>query len=102
MMRIDLTASSMPELERSQGTTSSESSAQAGVGATSAQDDDVAQLSTSSDVVASLRAQLNSVPDVRQSRVEYLRQAIDAGQFSISPERIADGMLAGSVAGAQS
>lgn len=92
-MRIDLTTNSMPEMGRSQ---TSGTSATGLTGGVSSNADDVAKLSTSSDAVASLRAQLDGVPDVRQQRVESLRQAISAGQFTISPQRIADGMLAGS------
>ena len=95
-MRIDLTTNSMPELERSQSSGTSANAAARPTGSVSGNADDVAQLSTSSDAVASLRAQLDGVPDVRQQRVESLRQAISAGQFTISPQRIADGMLAGS------
>jgi len=95
-MRIDLTTNSMPELERSQSSASSAKTGQSPTNGVPANADDVAQLSTGSDAIANLRAQLNQVPDVRQQRVEYLRQAISAGQFAVSPDRIADAMLAGS------
>ena len=43
---------------------------------------------------AALESRLQEVPDVRQQRVEALRNAISAGTFRISPQRIADAMLA--------
>ena len=95
-MRIDLTTNSLPDLERSQSSGSSANAATGPTAGVSSNADDEAQLSTSSDAVASLRSQLDAVPDVRQQRVESLRQALSAGQFTISPQRIADGMLAGS------
>lgn len=100
-MRIDLTTNSMPELERSQGSASSSKSEHGPANGVSPNADDVARLSTSSDAVASFRAQLDSVPEVRQQQVGSLRQAISTGQFAVSPERIADGMLADGVFSAQ-
>jgi len=93
-MRIDLNPSAMPELERSRGSGSAAKAGQGNVNGCPESSDDVASLSTGSDAVASLRAQLDQVPDIRQQRVEMLRQAIGEGQFTISPNRIAEGMLA--------
>ncbi len=95
-MRIDLTPNSMPGVERGQGSGASAKAGQGAANGVPANADDVAQLSADSDAVASLRSYLDGVPDVRQQRVESLRQAISQGQFAISPERIAAGMLAGS------
>jgi len=47
-----------------------------------------------SGVLEKLRWQLKAVPDVRRQRVQELRRAISEGRFVISPERIAEGMLA--------
>lgn len=52
-------------------------------------------LSTGSDAVQRLKAQLDGVPDVRQQQVESLRQAVADGSFKVSPEHIAEAMLAG-------
>jgi flagellar biosynthesis anti-sigma factor FlgM len=41
-------------------------------------------------------ARLAGIPDLRQTRVEALRQAIQAGTYVISPDRIAEAMLASS------
>ncbi len=93
-MKIDLNPSSMQELARSNG---SAAAAQASQPAVSNQPgaslDDVAHLSTGSDAIQKLKTQLDAVPDVRQQRVEGLRQSLRNGSFQVSPERIAGAML---------
>ncbi len=97
-MKIDLNPSSMQELARSNGSATAapvgqtEVSNQPGVSL-----DDVAQLSTGSDAIQKLKTQLEAVPDVRQQRVEGLRQAISEGSFQVSPEHIADAILGDSL-----
>ena len=94
-MRINLNPSSMPELERSSGSASTSKTGEGTAGANSSVADDVAHLSTGSDSVQALKAQLASVPEVRQPRVDALRQAIADGSFKVSPERIAEAMTSG-------
>lgn len=96
-MKIDLNPSSTPELSRSSAaaqTAGPSKDRRTAVDATNPLADDVAQLSTGSDAVQKLKAQLEQVSDVRQARVESLRQAIQDGSFKVSPERIAQAMLA--------
>ena len=52
------------------------------------------QFCSPSNTAAALEGRLQAVPEVRQQRVEALRNAISAGTFRISPQRIADAMLA--------
>jgi len=87
-MRIDLTTSSMQQMERSQESQDATRTGQGHAGAIAGNSNDLAELSTSSDAVAALRAHLDSVPDVRQQRVDSLRQMIQAGQFTISPSAL--------------
>ena len=48
----------------------------------------------SSDVrLSGLEAKVASAPDIRQDRVEQLRQAIASGTYSVSDEQLADAML---------
>ncbi len=96
-MRIDLNPSSMPELERSNGSANAGKTAETIAGANSSVADDVAQLSTGSDSVQLLKAQLGSVPELRQPRVDALRQAIADGRFKVSPQRTAAAMMSDSV-----
>ncbi len=53
---------------------------------------DTTALSTGQDRVAGLVSQLNSLPDVRQDKVDSLRTAIQQGQYKVSPEQIAAAM----------
>lgn len=56
--------------------------------------DDIARPSRWSDTVQMLRKQLDELPDVRQDRVNPLKQAIRDGAYKISPYAIATAMLA--------
>ena len=99
-MRIDLNPSSMPELARSNGsanTGKAEEAVEGQTGSTAESAEDVAQLSTGSDAVGALKAQLSSVPEIRQQRVDSLRQAMSDGTFQVSPQRIAESMLSSGV-----
>jgi len=93
-MKIDLNPSASPELVKGSSSATIGKPAQTSPIGSAGQDGDIASLSTGSDSVASLRTQLHAVPDVRQDRVQALRQAISQGQFVASPTRIAAGMLA--------
>lgn len=93
-MKIDLDPSSTLELAKSSGSATVGKPGENPTIGSAAQSEDTANLSTGSDAVASLRSQLDSVPDVRQDRVQALQQAISQGQFVVSPGRIAAGILA--------
>ncbi|MGO8794585.1 MAG: flagellar biosynthesis anti-sigma factor FlgM [Candidatus Sulfotelmatobacter sp.] len=43
--------------------------------------------------IASLVSQAMASPDVRQDKVEALRQAISNGQYKVEPDKVADAML---------
>lgn len=101
-MRIDLNPSSMPELAGSNGTAGAAPAGQPAVteqAGPTATSDDVANLSTGSESLQRLKTQLDAVPDVRQQQVESLRQAVADGSFKVSPQHIAEAMLAGAAAG---
>ncbi len=92
-MRIDLSPSAMTELARSKDADAGAKPAElAKVTATTA--DDVTHLSSGSESVQSLKTHLDSLPDIRQERVEALRQAMSAGTYKISPAKVASAMLA--------
>ena len=55
---------------------------------------DTAAVSGTADLVDALAKLADSSADVRQDRVQALRYAIGQGTYEISPERIADAMLA--------
>ena len=58
-----------------------------------AQQDSV-ELSDKAQQVKSLLSDISSMPEVNQSRVEQLRNAIASGNFSVSADKIAGKMLA--------
>jgi flagellar biosynthesis anti-sigma factor FlgM len=78
-MRIDLNPWAMPGLGRSgeaaSGTKPGDMTRLAAPNA-----EDVAHLSSGSDAIQRLKLQLDALPDVRQERVDALRQAISAGR----------------------
>jgi negative regulator of flagellin synthesis FlgM len=92
-MRIDLNPSAMPELDRSKSTTSG-SKTQGLTNGPAADAEDVAHLSTGSDAVQTLRAQLDKVPEVRQQKVDSLKQAMAEGSYQVHPQQIAAAMFA--------
>ena len=94
-MRIDLNPSSMPELDRSGKAAGAKPAGQEATTSVSTEAVDVAHLSTGSDAVQKLKAQLKAVPDVREARIDAVKQALNEGSFEVSPERIAEAMLGG-------
>lgn len=51
---------------------------------------DQAQLSAQAGNVAQLKGALSQVPDIRQERVQALRQAVSSGSYRISNQQLAD------------
>lgn len=60
--------------------------------ATPAEAQDRTTLSTSSSAVASLVSQAMASPEVRQDKVNALKQQIASGNYNIDPSRIASGI----------
>ena len=96
-MRIDLNPSAMTELGRSSDATAGPQPGDA-TALAAPNGEDIAHLSSGSDAVQKLKLQLDALPDVRQQRVNALRQAISDGTYAISPHSIATAMLADGVA----
>ena len=61
--------------------------------------EDQAQLSGTHVQVAALVAQASQLPEIREERVQALRQAVQGGQYQPSPEKIAGAMFAHMIAG---
>lgn len=53
-------------------------------------------LSTGGPTVASLVTQAMSAPDVRQERVQALRDAISSGTYQVDPQKLAAAMMSDS------
>ena len=65
----------------------------AGEHALHAPEEDKATLSTDKASVEALAAQALSSPEIRQDKVEVLRQAIKSGQYKLEPDGIAEAMI---------
>jgi len=86
-MRIDLNHGPQPLNESSQSP--SESPAVATHATEPGLGQDQAQLSGAGAQIAALAAQAFQLPEMRQERVEALRQAVQKGQYSIGSEQVA-------------
>jgi negative regulator of flagellin synthesis FlgM len=53
---------------------------------------DEVQFSVDGEKVQQLKADLSGVPDLRQDRVEALKQAIEEGSYDVSDQQIAQAM----------
>ena len=97
-MRIALNPSAMTELGRSSdATTGTKPADTTKLEAPNAED--IAHLSSGSDALQKLKVQLDALPEIRQQRVDALRQAISDSTYTISPHSIATAMLADAVTG---
>ena len=88
-MRIDA-AVPLPENVQAQKVTRSGSSSQQSNPAPVSSGLDQAQLSIDSGTVQRLKANLAQLPDVRQERVNALRQAVGSGSYHISDQQLSD------------
>ncbi|HEY1899823.1 MAG TPA: flagellar biosynthesis anti-sigma factor FlgM [Steroidobacteraceae bacterium] len=52
------------------------------------------QITPAAQLMANLEQQIASTPEVDQSQVDSIRQALSNGSYQIIPARIADGLLA--------
>jgi flagellar biosynthesis anti-sigma factor FlgM len=99
-MRIDLNHESqaVPETSRSsaQGATAAAASASA---SQALGGEDLAELSGAHAQVQALVAQAAQLPEVREERVQALRQAVERGSYSTSPEAVAGALLTHMLAG---
>jgi negative regulator of flagellin synthesis FlgM len=59
-----------------------------------AQPPDTAEISGVVPSISDLATAANSAPDVRHPKVQALRNAVEQGTYQVSPERIAESMLA--------
>lgn len=99
-MRIDLhhTPQTLAETTRSSAQTGGSGGASARP-ALGAGPEDQAELSGAHTQVQALVAEVSQLPEVREERVHALRQAVESGQYSSSPEKVAGAMFAHMIAG---
>ena len=53
-------------------------------------DQDQAQLSVDNGTIQHLKSSLSQVPEIRQDRVDALRQAVSSGSYQISDQQLSD------------
>ena len=89
MMKVELNQPTLDSVTHTQGSPTEV----AGDNALHAPEEDKATLSTDKASVDALAAQALSSPEIRQDKVEALRQAIKSGQYKLEPDGIADAMI---------
>jgi negative regulator of flagellin synthesis FlgM len=97
-MRID---SALPPSEnvQSQNVTSRGPSTHQTPSLSAGSTQDQAQLSIDSNTIQQLQARLSQVPDVRQDRVNALRQAVNNGSYQVSDQQLSDAIASDMFAG---
>jgi flagellar biosynthesis anti-sigma factor FlgM len=99
-MRIDA-ALPLPENQQTPKVAGPGSSVQQSHSAPVGSGQDQAQLSANNDTIQNLKASLSQVPEVRQDRVDALRQAVSSGSYQVSDQQLGDAigsdLLAGQV-----
>lgn len=93
-MRIDLQSGTQAaaEAERSNSRNSVANTATSAAKA-SALGEDQAQLSGAHIEVQALTAQASQLPEVREERVQALRQAIHSGEYQVDPQKVAGALF---------
>jgi negative regulator of flagellin synthesis FlgM len=87
-MRIDLNNISLPGLEREDKTRKAGSKAPSAPSV-----EDKTSLSVDTLSISSLEAQAMTSPQIRQDKVDALRQSIQNGDYRVEPEKIARAIL---------
>jgi flagellar biosynthesis anti-sigma factor FlgM len=54
-------------------------------------------VSDKSKEIATIMAKINHLSDVRECRIEEIKQSIEAGMYTIDPRRIAEKMIRGNI-----
>jgi len=62
-------------------------------------DQDQTQLSVDNQTIQHLQSALSQVPEIRQERVNALRQAVNSGQYQVSDQQLSNAMSSDLVAG---
>jgi len=88
-MRVDGPLS-VPENSQPQNVTRSGSPTRQSPPAPVNSGQDQAQLSVDNNTIQQLKANLSQVPEVRQERVDALRQAVSNGSYRVSDQQLSD------------
>jgi len=88
-MKVELNTPALDLVTPSQGSPAEVT----GDNALHAPEEDKATLSTDKASVDGLTAQAMGSPEIRQDKVEALRQAVKNGQYAIEPDAVAEAMI---------
>lgn len=97
-MRIDA-ALPLPENQQTSKVANSGSSSPQNRSAPASSGQDQAVLSVDSGTIQKLKASISQVPEVRQDRVNALRNAISSGSYQISDQQLGNAIGAEQMAG---
>ncbi|MGA8939011.1 MAG: flagellar biosynthesis anti-sigma factor FlgM [Acidobacteriaceae bacterium] len=94
-MRIDLynSAASQIASDLSSQQVGTQGNSRSAAGSSGVSEDDRTSLSSGAVAVASLVSTALNLPDVRQGKVDSLREAISAGQYQVDPASVAASMV---------
>jgi flagellar biosynthesis anti-sigma factor FlgM len=98
-MRIDLNPGPQPLPETDRGSAQNSRTAGSSTASSGLAGEDQAELSGAHAQVQVLVAQASQLPEVREERVQALRQAVQSGHYQSSPEKVAGAMFAHMIAG---
>jgi flagellar biosynthesis anti-sigma factor FlgM len=96
-MRIDL--NQPPQASTESNRSNAANSASGSSSASNLGGEDQAELSSAHVQVQALVAQAAQLPEVRQERVQALRQAVVSGRYQSSPEQVAGAIFTHMIAG---
>ncbi len=92
-MRIDLFNSAASQIASEQSSQQVNAQNTAKTGQSASESEDRATLTSDSTSVGSLVSAALSSPEIRQDKVDSLRQAISSGQYDLDPAKIAASMV---------
>jgi flagellar biosynthesis anti-sigma factor FlgM len=98
-MRIDLNPAPQSLHDSGRSSATNSATAESSSATTGAAGADQAELSGAHVQVQALVAQASQLPEVREARVQALRQALQRGRYQSSPEEVAGAVFAHMVAG---
>jgi flagellar biosynthesis anti-sigma factor FlgM len=100
-MRIDVNhePQTLPETSRSSAQSTSAAAAASASASRVLGGEDQTDLSGAHAQVLALVAQASQLPEIREERVQALRQAVERGGYSTSPEAVAGALVAHMLAG---
>lgn len=92
-MKVDLNGLTGPALDNIKSPQRSPSETAPSATAESSVAEDAATLSVDATRVNSLVAKALDAPQIRQDKVEALRQAVESGKYTVDPAQIAEAMI---------